>query len=117
MEIVSLALFRTAVYAAATTTSPTVDVRGYDVVGIQKNADMTGTSLSFTGNFDGAGVMYPINDAANTAVTLTVSAGTAQLSLFQQVKELRALNQLAVVTNGANPGAGVILTIGLRYIT
>jgi hypothetical protein len=117
MDIVSLALFRLAVYAAATATSPAVDVRGYDVVGIQKDASMTGTSLSFTGNLDGSATLVPIVDAANTAVTLTVSAATAQLSLFQQVKELRALSQLAVTTNGAAPGVGVTLTIGLRYIT
>jgi hypothetical protein len=117
-DIVSLALFRIAHFVGgADQTTEAVDVRGYDVVGVQKDNTITGTSLTFTGNFDGLDELVPIVDSANTAVTLTVSAATAQLSLFQQVKEIRALNQLAVTTNGAAPGAGKSVIVGLRWIT
>jgi hypothetical protein len=117
MDILSLAVNRLAVFVgAADQTTSTIDVRGYDVVGIWKDTDVTGTSLTFTGDFDEADSLAPIVDASNTAVTLTCSAATKQLCLFQQVKEIRALNHLAITTNGAAPGAGVKIRVGLRYI-
>jgi hypothetical protein len=117
MDITSLALFKNATILATATQSNTIDVRGYDVMSVQKDTNATGTSFSFKGNFDGLGTVVPIRDASNTAVTLAATSATAQLLLFQQGKELRALNQLAIITNAANAGADAVLLVGLRWIT
>ncbi len=119
MDILSLQLFRVAVIPAATTQCPALDVRGYDVIGVQKDATLPGTSLTFFGTFDGVGVsgsLPQIFDASNAAVTITTTTLTAALHLFQQVKELRGLNQFALATNSAPAGA-INVVIGLRWIT
>ncbi len=117
MDITSLALFKFATILATAVQSDTIDVRGYDVVSVQKDTNATGTSFSFKGNFDGLGTLFPVRDASNTAVTLAATNATAQLLMFQQVKEIRALNQLAIITNAANALADAVLSIGLRWIT
>ena len=114
MEIASLIIFRIATIADGETQSDTLDVRGYDVIGVQKGADATGTSITFKGNVDGTGTLYDVKDPSGNSAALTVANTTAQLSVFYQDKELRGLNQLALVTNSA-PGADVKYTVGLRY--
>jgi hypothetical protein len=117
MDILSLTLFKLATIAATLVQSNTISVLGYDVVILQKDTNATGTSFTFKGNFDGLNTVVPVSDASNAAVALAATSATAQLIMIQQVKELRCLNQLAIITNAANAGADAVLSVGLRYIS
>ena len=98
---------RTVTIASGQTTSDVIDSRGMSLVALIFSAQPTGTSFSFLGSVDNV-TFYPIKDASNAAVSVTVSG--ANLHTLNPVNFL-SIPFLKIVSNASESAARTITAV------
>ena len=61
--------------ASSGTTSPEIDLGGTELVGIQLDATMTGTAMTFQAALVSGGTYQAVQDGSGSAISITIASG------------------------------------------
>src|SRR5213595_186896 len=83
------------------TTSPEIDLEGYDIIGFIIPANFQGTTITLTAAEKAKGTHQPVADSAGGAISLTVAAQKTVVFTAAHAAALKGLRFIKFITGSA----------------